>query len=124
MYNENKKKVEDAILLQFKNRISVSSLTSKTVTTIINKSFTKKNLISFPTADGTTILVWENNGKKIYKLNLPLNISSKKYLTQLYESGEDLKMVKLSKDEGDKTVLLVCDQPKYIKLFSLEDNKL
>lgn len=73
----------------------------------------------------TYIYFWENNGKIIERINIPIKPASgqKKTIYEVYEANEALRMVKLGFDDGNRYIC-VNEQPKYLKIMDSTSSKL
>lgn len=62
----------------------------------------KNNILKYERADKTMscLLFWENNGKIIERLSLPIKANKTKKTTEVYEANEALRMVKMGFHDG------------------------
>lgn len=131
MYNNEKMKKDDgevAVLLQFKQTLIALSLQSNIDPfRLDNISISKKNVLKFEKSDGSKqiscIFLWENNGKIIDRINIPIKANKSKKTQEVFEANEALRMVKIGFHEGEK-FLCINEQPKYLKIMDTTGSKL
>lgn len=87
----------------------------------------KKNVLKFEkqhnNSTKTYVYLWENNGKIIERMNIPIKPNMKKVIYEVYEATEALRMVKVGFDDGERFIV-VNEQPKYIKIMESLSSKL
>lgn len=121
MHNQEKKKIEEAILLHLKDTLVALSLESRQIKFEFKKKVSKPNVV--PLRDKSAIFFWEDNGSKIEKLKLPLDPSNSKLFQKVYEPNEDIRLVKTTFIDGEEYLYIV-DEPRHIKILKNEENKL
>lgn len=121
MHNQEKKKIEDAVLLHLKDTLVALSLESRQVKHEFSKKVSKPNVV--PLRDNSAIFFWEDNGPKIEKMKLPLDPSNPKLFQKVYEANEDMRLVKTTFIEGVEYLYIV-DEAKHMKILKNEENRL
>jgi hypothetical protein len=121
MHNQEKKKIEEAIMLHLKDTLISLSLESRNIKHEFKKKANKTNIIALK--DKSAIFVWEDNGSKIEKLKLPLDPSNSKAFQKVYEANEDMRLCKSTFIEGEEYIYIV-DEAKHMKILKNEENRL
>jgi hypothetical protein len=120
MENFEKKMAEESVLIHVKNNLIALSLESKQGKSEIKKSISKLNIVELKVFDA--LFFWNYGGDKIEMMKLPYNPTNPKAIQKVYEADEDIKFVKPVVING-KEYLSVCDESKYVKILSIEENK-
>lgn len=120
MQNHQRKMIEEAVLIHFKDSFVAISLESRDIKSEIQKAVSKANVI--PLRDKSAIFFWEDKGDKIEMLKLPYDPTSAKALQKVYEADDELKFVKSTMIENEE-YLSVVDEPKYVKILKIDDNR-
>lgn len=121
MHNQEKKKIEEAILLHLKSSLVALSLESRQIKHEFKKVVSKANVV--PLRDKSAIFFWDDNGSKIEKIKIPLDPSNTKLFQKVYEANEDMRMVKTTFIEGEEYLYIV-DEAKHMKILKNEENRL
>lgn len=110
-------KVEEGLLLHFKDCLFVTSLKSRNTQHRIKHVCRKRNLII---SNEELIYIWEEGGKYIFRLQYPIDPSAKNNFSIGYETDDAIIMVKEASDIQDKQhkdTLMVVDEPGHMKSF-------
>ena len=121
VHNQEKKKIDKAILLHLKDTLVAISLESRDFKHELKKKVTKFNCIAM--RDESAIFFWEDNGSKVEKLKIPIDpLSSKKFI-KVYEANEDMRLLKTTVIDGEEYLYIV-DEAKHMKILKNEENRL
>lgn len=66
------------------------------------------------------LIVYKKDSKRITYIEYPINFNNKSRLHTIYESQEAIKKIQLIYDFDEKWKLYIVDEPKFLKIGSLE----
>ena len=121
LHNQEKKKIDKAILLHLKDTLVAVSLESRDLRHELKKKVTKFNCIAL--RDESAIFFWEDNGSKVEKLKIPIDPSSPKKFIKVYEANEDMRLLKTTVIDGEEYLYTV-DEAKHMKILKNEESRL
>lgn len=120
VHNYEEKTLDEGIMLHFPNTLIILSLMSQNIKTEIKKRLHKYNVL--PMRNGSAVFFWEDKEDKLEMMKLPYDPRSEKSIQKVYEADEGFLMVKSTVIDGEEYIYLV-DEPKYMKVLKIEENK-
>ena len=97
------------------------SLTSSYSTSEYKKKLLEYNAVM--TKDSSAIYFWDFNQTKIEKLAIPIDASNSQLFQKIYEANNNIWTMK-STFIDDEEYLYISDEPKYLKILKIEENRL
>ena len=121
MQNQEKKKIEESVLLHMKNCFVGCSLESSFITSEYQRQLSKNNVIYLK--DRSSLIFWDNTSTKIERIKIPFDPSNSKWFYKSYEALENVKLWKSTFINQVEHICLV-DEAKYFKILKIEDSRL
>ena len=121
MQNQEKKKVEDSVLLHLSNWFVGWSLESSFITSEYQWQLSKRYVVYLK--DRSAMILWDPTSSKIERIKIPLDPSTNKWTQKVYEGTENIKYWK-STFVNDIEHIWIVDEARYFKILKIEDSRL
>ena len=103
-----------------------SNFVCYSLTSSYSSSEYKKKLLEYNAVmikDRSAIYFWDFNQTKIEKLAIPIDASNSQLFQKIYEANNNIWTLK-STFIDDEEYLYISDEPKYLKILKIEENRL